>query len=281
MDIVDTRTTGWTGPLDHRDGGVEFCTLFTGEPGRPDNYMLSLVRVRTSYHAPPHRHNFDQVRFILDGKFGFGPQEQEAGQVGYFCEGTVYTQNGDGPSLTLLLQIANASRARYLSMQELDAANRSLLAKGTGRFDHGTYVSEADGKKSRRDGFEAAWEHATGEKIRYSKPRYERPIIMEPEHFAAVPVTGSPGGRRKLLGTFSERELEIGFYEIDSAARLDVTTLGHPQLLLYVTTGTGDVGGQTYGPGVGIRLRETERTTFVAREPTTLFYLGLPKYALD
>lgn len=277
MDFVDTQRIAWTGPLDHRDGGVEFCTLFTGEPGEPDNYMLSLVRVRTNYHAPPHRHNFDQVRLILEGKFGFGPQDQEAGQVGYFCEGTVYTQQGDGPSLTLLLQTANASRSRYLSMQELDAANRGLLALGTGRFEHGTYVSEVDGKKSRRDGFEAAWEHATGEQIRYSKPRYDRPVIMDPERFAAVAVPASPGVRRKLLGTFSERELAIGFFEIDAGASWNATTLGHPQMLFYVTAGTGDVAGQSFRPGVGVRLRGKEIATVAAREPTSLFYLGMPK----
>lgn len=57
----------------HRSGGVSFRHLLAGEEDSLDNYSLSLVDVAELYEAPRHRHNFEQVRVILKGSFGFGP----------------------------------------------------------------------------------------------------------------------------------------------------------------------------------------------------------------
>lgn len=41
------------------------------------------------YHAPRHRHNFEQVRVLHDSEFGCDAGlSQQAGSVGYFPEGT-------------------------------------------------------------------------------------------------------------------------------------------------------------------------------------------------
>jgi hypothetical protein len=273
MDVIRSDEVQWSGPLDMRDGGIEFKHLFVGEPGKPDNYWLSLVRVRNAYHTPPHKHNFDQVRFILDGAFGFGEQVQETGQIGYFCEGTSYEQKADGPSLTLLLQTANASRSRYLGWSELIQGNREV--QKFGRFEDGIFVSEMDGVEIRKDAYEAVWEHISGEKIAYSEPRYDRPIIMDPDRFQFTSL--GEGVSRKRLGMFSERDLELGFLKIEAGHgyALDGSMLG--RTLFFVRAGTGTMGDKEIGPDSAMRLEAEDVSELKATEDLEMFYIGMPK----
>ncbi len=275
MDVVDTTTQQWLGPLDHRGGGIQFKPLFTGEEGQPDNYVLTLVQVMDRYHAPPHRHNFDQVRYLLKGEFGFGSKVQCAGQVGYFPEGTEYAQSAEGYSLTLLLQASNASRARYVSREELKRA--AVEMKNYGQFEGGEFITSSSEGESVRDGYEASWEHITGEKIAYSEPRYTQPVIMEPERFEFVPHPSLEGVFRKPMGTFSERELAIGFFKIAADAELPLDGAVIGKTLFYVIEGDGEADGRPYEPGFGARLDVEDKGLFKARTQTILLYLAMPK----
>src|SRR5215467_11923517 len=80
----------------HRSGGIDFKRLIQGAPGTPDNFEFSLVRTAGDYYTPRHRHNFDQIRFCLEGSMNYAPGKNlDAGTVGYFPEGTFYGPQQD------------------------------------------------------------------------------------------------------------------------------------------------------------------------------------------
>ena len=88
--------------------------LLRGRAGAPDNYELSLVLMDGDYTTPRHKHNFDQVRYMVEGEFGYGRSKdevQQQGTIGYFPEGVSYEQRAVRRSVTLLLQGGGASGA--------------------------------------------------------------------------------------------------------------------------------------------------------------------------
>jgi hypothetical protein len=218
----------------HRAGGIAFRHLLAGVEGAPDNYSLTLVDVAERYTAPRHRHNFEQVRLMLAGRFGFGPGAvQEPGTIGYFCEGMPYTQHGDGASTTLLLQCGGASGAGYMGFEALQRGIHELSARG--RFADGVYTHlDAAGKKHNQDGYEAVWEHVHGRTLRYPRPRYQAPVILHPEHFAWLPWL--PGVRLKRLGAFNERGLGLALWHLAPGAAVQLQPAERTELL-YVRDG--------------------------------------------
>ena len=249
--------------------------IFLGQEG-PGNYWFALVQI-DDYSAPPHRHNFDQVRYMLDGGFAFGDQVQPEGSVGYFTAGVTYTQRSEGPNVHLLLQCEGGGRATYISSAQLDRAVESLKARG--RFENGRYIDDSKPDARPRDGFEVCWEEAVGRRVEYTPPRFDRPLIMSPEAFAFVPDPDQPGVARKLLGRFTERRLEIGFLRLEAGAtaRLDVEPV---DTLFYVRSGGGqanpDVSGPDWVKDDALRLRAGESGSLKAVEPSDIFYVRLP-----
>ncbi len=222
MKIVHVATAAKGGASAHRPGGIAFTYLLEGTEDSPENFSLMLVHVKDEYRAPRHRHNFDQVRIMLNGAFGFDRgQRQEAGSVGYFTEGLYYTQAGVGESTTLLLQIGGASGNGYMSNGQLRAGVVSLQQRGA--FHEGVYTrTDAHGHTRNQDSYEAAWEHTFSRDISYPMPRYDGPVLIAPEAFAWRPDATQAGVSCKALGTFHERGLAISYWKIapDTHARL-------------------------------------------------------------
>jgi hypothetical protein len=239
----------------HRPSGVSFRHLLAGDEGAPDNYSLSLVDVAVHYEAPRHRHNFEQVRLMLDGRFGFGPGAvQEVGSVGYFCEGTYYTQRGDGPSTTLLLQCGGAGGIGYMGFERLQQGIRELSARGS--FDRGVFTwQDAQGKKHNQDGYEAVWAHVFQRRVHYPRPRYQAPVIVEPAHFGWLPW--ARGVALKRLGCFNERGLGVAMWQIDALGSLRLLPAARTELL-YVLKGQLTCGGQALQQGSAIEVRRGE-----------------------
>jgi hypothetical protein len=271
VEIVDSETMQWHMPkAGHREEGVEFKPLFTGEEGAANNYWFTLVQVRESYKTPPHRHMFDQVRFMIKGGFNFGAQEQAEGTVGYFTEGTTYEQNGDGYSFHLLLQCEGGSRTRYFSGRSMRGATDAL--KETGTFSNGRY-RYSDGREV--DGYEAIYHHLTGEMPTYSAPRYERPIIIEPKSFSWNINPQQLGARWKQLGVFNERQLGLKMLELDAKANL-MLEASDAGLLAYVIAGEGDADGQAWRAGCGFRLAAGQTARLTPESVATLLIIDLP-----
>jgi hypothetical protein len=240
----------------HRPGGVSFRHLLAGQDGEPDNYALSLVDVAQHYEAPRHRHNFEQVRFMLKGSFGFGPGAvQHEGSLGYFCEGTRYTQRGEGPSTTLLLQCGGASGEGYLGFARLQRGIQALASQG--QFHDGVYTHhDAHGVKHNQDGYEAVWEHVHQRRIHYPKPRYQAPVLLAPEHFAWL--DHASGVQLKRLGCFNERGLGVAMWRLPGP----ITVAWQPaqrRELLYVHEGQAQLGTKSLPTGSAIEVLPGER----------------------
>lgn len=275
MKIVNVDEVEWFEAIGHRGGGIRFRRLLQGEDKSANNFEFNIADVQSKYTTPRHRHNFDQVRFMLSGSFGFdNGQVQEEGTVGYFPEGCYYEQQAEGASSTLLLQTSGASRAPYLSFNTVQKLVGELAE--TGKFKDGIYTTQRNGKKVNKDGFEAVWEYATGQDLKYPKPRFNRPIIMNPRNFSYVDVDGEPGVARKMLGRFGERELEIGFLRMAAGSEHHFAGRRDGDCLLYVLSGGGKLGDREWSAGTAMHLSAGDEAALRAGADSEIYYLRLP-----
>jgi hypothetical protein len=258
-----------------RGGSIGFRDLMTGAAGSPGNFGLQLVHIETEYHTPQHRHNFEQVRIMLEGSFGFGPGLlQQQGSVGYFCEGTYYTQKGEGPSVTLLLQIGGPSLQGFMSRAQLRGGIDQLSARGNFHDGIFTWLDEA-GKKHNQDSYEAVWEHVHGRTLQYPKPQYHGPVLLEPSRFGWV---GGPDGlRRKHLGSFNEDRLTLAQWQLGAGRsyRIDTSAQAH---LLFCIRGQGSLGGHSYGRWSSAEFLKGEEVLVRASEDSEFHVFGLPEF---
>src|SRR5687768_2675306 len=117
----------------HARGGVfRFYDVARGREGAPNNFFLSLSVLGGDFFSPRHRHNFDQVRFQIEGDGGFDRDGvMTPGTVGYFPEGTRYgPQSNRGDLTVLVLQFAGASGNGYTSEAVISRAVRELRQFG-------------------------------------------------------------------------------------------------------------------------------------------------------
>jgi len=277
MRISHFATAPRVGGSPHRPGGIRFVNLLEGTPFARDNYLLTIVDIEDEFFTPRHRHNFEQVRIMLNGSMSFGAdQVQQAGSVGYFCEGTYYTQKGVGASRTLLLQVGGPSGSGYMNRAQMDAGIANLQNKG--HFEQGVFSwIDETGQKQNRDGYEAAWEQVFGRPISYEPPRYDAPLIMWPDRFAYVPDLGEGGVASKPLGRFNERGLDIAQLRLAAGARYVAADAGQHRLF-FVIDGNGDANGQSFERYAAIEVPRDAAVTLTAASELELYVIGLPRF---
>lgn len=279
MRVQDFHTAPRRGAASHRAGGLSFVSLLTGAEGAPDNFELMIVRVEVDYATPLHRHNFDQIRIILDGHFEWAPGvPQPEGSVGYFAEGTSYTQKGVGVSETLLLQVGGASGHGYTSHRQLQTAIEELQMLGT--FSEGVYRrARADGETDRIDGYQAIWEHINARKLVYPAARFQAPVIAFPDAFGwqALGEGDRAGALQRRFGVFNERGTSAGQVAVaaGACAHLDA---GPQTLLIYVEAGAGTIDGMAFGERAAIRIDRGERAEIIASRDIRMFTFALPRF---
>jgi hypothetical protein len=257
-----------------REGIFRSRKLLTGTEGSPGNFTLQLVTTPESYYSPRHRHNFDQVRYQIEGDFDFAADgKMKPGTIAYFPEGTHYgPQTSKQKSMTLVLQFGGASGSGYLSAEQYARA-AAELAK-TGSFAKGVYTHTGkDGGKVNQDAYEAVWEQVNGRRLAYPKQRYASPVFMEPAAFRWLPVAGHPGVRRRLLGVFSECEVIIALYQLQPGADLPL----QDNTIYFVDDGTGTADGHGYEKYATLYLSPGEQGTVTAQTESVLLQLGLPQ----
>jgi hypothetical protein len=130
--------------------------------------------VVSEYTTPRHRHNFEQIRYPLNGDYGYARDKViPKGWVGYFTEGAYYGPQTQKQNLSLVNpQFGGASGNGYLSKRQRQEAYAALASRG--KFEKGvyTYIDEK-GQRHNQDSYEALWEQASGRAIVYPRPRYE------------------------------------------------------------------------------------------------------------
>jgi hypothetical protein len=248
--------------------------LAVGTPGTPGNFSLVLGTNVDGRYSPRHRHNFEQIRYQLEGSEDYDRDGRlEAGMVGYYPEGTHYgPQQGEGQTTLLLLQFGGPSGSGYMSRQDLRQGIVELKKHGV--FENGIYLrNEGDGPRN-RDAYEAVWEFVNGRHIRYPEPRYLRPVLMNPSSFEWLPAPACPGASVKTLGVFSEMRMEIRFWRLEASVSLPMTG----RRLCFVIDGAGRIGQESYSKHTTLQLETAEQASFTASSPTEILDMGLPEF---
>jgi hypothetical protein len=275
MKIVQGDELQWERGLEYRGGIFHFKRLLEGETTGIDNFQLSLGRPGGGFYSPRHHHNFEQVRFQLEGELDFARDgKMKAGMVGYFPEGMFYgpqSQDADTLPMTVVLQCGGASGSGYLSRNEIKAGMDALKAEG--EFKDGVFrrFKDVPGKRN-MDGYQAIWEAANKRPMVYPQPRYSRPFMMDPANYNWVPVADMPGVAEKPLGVFTERRTEAAFLRLDPGATYEAGG----RSIFFVVTGAGMVAGQPFRHLTTIFVERGERATFTAQQGAEMLRLGLP-----
>jgi len=269
MQIVHAHEAQRQGASAHRPGGIGFVSLLRGTEDTAGNYQLALVEAH-GYSAPRHRHNFDQVRIVLEGAFGYDRgMTQPAGTLGYFPEGTYYTQSSEGRSLTLLLQAGGPAGHGYMSDRQLRAAVAELQAKG--HFDAGVYTwHDAQGKKHNKDGYEAAWEHVRGRPIVYPKPCFDQPVLWQADRFPFI-KTDQTGVERRDFAQFTSGHLGISEIRLAPGAQWH-TAADAQEILLCQFEGSSHAGKVELQRHDSLSLSPGEGVTLTAGDQGSRFY---------
>src|SRR6478752_7567414 len=204
-----------------REGKLDQKHLLFGEDGSPNNLDLNTgLTGGGGWRTPRHRHNFDQIRYVLKGRLPYSETDfLEEGWLGYFPESVHY-----GP------------QERAEGLQTVD-------------------------------GSQAIFERAMGHKLEFATPRYTDVIAMNPEAYDWLPQ-GDPGVQEKWVGTFTERNLRLGFLRLDAGAVYQAGQFPSIEILFQIK-GQVSTGGRKYGPETGYEFLANEGPIPVeAIEPT-------------
>lgn len=274
---AETSDSGQVGSM--RTGKLVQKFLLTGQEGSPNNYLLNVGLTGSGgWGTPRHRHNFDQIRYVLKGKYPVSPHKMMGeGSVAYFPESVHYGPQDRPEGLEMMvIQFGGASGAGFLSTPDREAANSRLEAKGT--FKEGIYTWIDDtGQKHNMDGSAACFEEATGQKLTFAAPRYDDVVMMEPAAYAWMP-TETPGVSTKLLGTFTERGTRISMMKLEAGRTWNTGRRSQIEVL-FLSTGRFTAQGASYGEKTGVELMPNDATADItAQQDCTFLVVTLPKF---
>ena len=262
-----------------RTGILDQMFLLQGDDNSPNNYLLNVgVTGSGGWGTPRHRHNFDQIRYVLKGRYPASPHKiMEEGSVAYFPESVHYGPQDRPEGLEMMvIQFGGASGSGFLSTLRREAANEALKAKGDFKNGIFTWVDEK-GQKNNMDGSAACFEEATGKKLVFAPPRYDDVVMMNPGAYDWV-ATGATGVSTKLLGTFTERNIKIGFIKVDAGATYNTGSRSQIEVL-FLSKGAITLNGKNYGEKSGIELLPSDKPVDIeASEEALFFSVTLPKF---
>ncbi|HLI27680.1 MAG TPA: hypothetical protein VKZ60_11440 [Chloroflexota bacterium] len=278
--VVDTNTLDWEVVLRGRVHTIrrKRLPLESGLPGVTMEFSLSLVP--DGYYTPRHRHNFDQIRYTIEGVQSTGHGDLAPGECGYFPEGVYYgPQKQVGDCLALVLQFQGASGERLLSNEEMNATYTRLVAEGA-VFENGVYKGRtADGRPRNKDAYTAIWEAHEGRPLTFPRPRYRTPVMMMADAFAWVPDRTRPGIETKHLGTFTELRTGIELLRLTPGATLPGGQQGDLELR-YLLEGIVRYAGRHWPAGTYFWLPPGAPVESLASDTgATFFVIKLPMVA--
>lgn len=262
-----------------REGVLEQKHLLFGEDDSPNNYDLNMGHTGGGgWRTPRHRHNFDQVRYVIAGRLPYSETEYlEEGWIGYFPESVHYgPQEREEGLRTLVLQAGGASGQGYLSVARREATNAELEKKGEfrkGKF----YFTDVNGVEQEQDGSQAIFEHAVGKKLEFATPRYSDVIAMNPDAYEWQP-SADAGVSEKWVGRFTERDFRIGLLRLDEGAEYNAGQFSSIEIL-FQTKGKVSVNGESYGAESGYEFLPNEGPVpLKAEEPAEFLRFVLHRF---
>ena len=283
MRLAHSETTPWTPVPPLRGGTIEFKTMLEGREGAPDNYQLLLANTDLTFQSPRHRHNFDQLRYSLEGSTNIGPKRNlEQGDLAYFPEGTYYgpqvQQEVGQTSLSMVIQFGGPCGNGYMSRKQMEEGFATLSELG--KFEAGVFkraMPAPDGRIN-QDAYEAIWENQNGRPVTYSKPRFLDPIHFREQNFDWQPVAGHTGVQTKAIGSFTEKGIRVFFLQLQPGASYTLPP-DNPIQILFVKDGTGRLdSGATWSRHTAIELAPGEGVVMQATALTEVVVLGMPSF---
>jgi hypothetical protein len=228
-----------------------------------------LSRTYDDFFSPRHRHNFEQVRFQIEGVCGFGRDgEMVPGTMGYFPEGVYYgPQSADAAALVLVLQFGGPSGAGYMSEDDLQASVAQLSAMGS--FQGGVFHRTSGEGRRNQDAYEAAWENFNRRRLEYPPALYQAPTLVADAAVDWEPI--GPGVGRKLFGRF-EGGTELSRLRIEAGARHDIAG----EAVLFVLSGDGGVGAEPVAAESSLYLADGEPGVLHAGTELDVLMIRLP-----
>ncbi|MEM5318309.1 hypothetical protein [Paraburkholderia sp. JHI869] len=279
MKVAEAAKVGTGNVGNMREGVLTQKFLLTGDDDTPNNYVLNTGRTGAGgWQAPRHRHNFDQIRYVIKGAFPYAKDKSlPEGWIGYFPESVYYGPQDRPEGLEMVVcQFGGASGNGYISVERREAANEVLKAKGEFKDGVFTFFDE-NNTKHNQDGFEACYEEVTGKKLEYAKPRYQDLVLMNPESYEWLPDL-EPGVFSKWVGTFTERNTKIGFSKIEANSDFSAGMQDSIELM-YLINGRVSVDNKEYGPQSAFEFKENEGPVKMsALEQTEFLRIVLPKF---
>lgn len=257
-----------------RQGDVRSWLLLEGRRGDPGTFELRYNEIAAGYETPRHRHNFEQVRWVLEGKFTLAKDKFiQAGEVGYWPEGVYYGGPAEGELKAITLQCGGPSGYGVLSLEQV-AEGRAALSR-SGSFHDGVYtVVDAQGRKRNRDSYEAIWEYLNNRPIEYPNPRYREVAVIDPQ--AHLARQSAPGIRLRHLGTFSEGYTALILIEADAGATLE---LGHARQASVAFLRSGELAdrGRRYPARSAFHLEAGEKARLAVEQAAQVLQIRLPQ----
>ena len=272
-----TSETGQVGSM--REGKLVQKFLLEGQDGSPNNYLLNVGLTGSGgWGTPRHRHNFDQIRYVLKGKYPVSPHKvMGEGSVAYFPESVHYGPQDRPEGLEMMVvQFGGASGSGFLSTPQREAANARLEKKGTFKDGIFTWIDDK-GQKHNMDGSAACFEEAMKTKLTFAPARYDDVVVMEPSASEWI-STATPGVFTKLLGTFTERNCRISMIKLEAGATMNTGTRSQIEVL-FMGTGSFSVDGKTYGDKTAIELLPSDAPVDIRANAESVFFaVTLPQF---
>ncbi|HEY7060337.1 MAG TPA: hypothetical protein VII06_02575 [Chloroflexota bacterium] len=275
--VLNTNEVEWEAVLRGRVNAIRSkrLPLDSGVPGVTLEFTLALIP--DGYFTPRHHHNFDQIRYTIEGIQSTGHGDLAPGECGYFPEGAFYgPQKQEGDALALVLQFQGASGEHFLSNAEMNATYNRLVAEGA-VFENGVYKGKgADGQPKNQDSYEAIWEAHEGRRLTFPRPRYRTPVMMLPDAYAWVPDRVRPGVETKHLGTFTELRTGVEFLRLGPGAAIEAGRQGDLELR-YLLAGSVRYDGREWPAGTYFCLEPDAAVGRLSSDGgATFFVITLP-----
>ncbi len=159
------------------------------------------------FMSPSHRHTFQQIRFLVEGKMRYNKDVYDQGALLYIPEGAYYgpitpVEKRDGSGVEKMhfvdMQFEGPSGIPYPHPDDVVRSQRQLAEAG--KFEEGIYTF-ANGRK--RDAYEAILENLTGKPVEYPPSRLEDYVVMRTGSYPWI-ATGRSGVSQRHLGYFFE-----------------------------------------------------------------------------
>jgi hypothetical protein len=221
MTIVDVNDLETVEQSVGRSGRITTMELPLPTGVRGVEMDFELATFSEGYGTPRHRHTFEQVRYVLDGKFQSQVGDLETNECGYYPEGVYYgPQHQDAAVTVLILQFPGPSGIPYVKHTDLTNARKRLIEEG-GSFEGGVYTRVfPDGRKINKDAHAACFEAVTGNKMEFPEGRFAAPVFIRPHACRWTPDRLISGVENKHLGTFGEWRTGVSLMRVAPGAHL-------------------------------------------------------------